>query len=179
MASFWISNAESRIQSFPRLYYMGRDIDHFEHKSWCIYYSLALVLIKSTGWLWFKYSFEYCSWPELSTLPDNPETPGFGPYFPVSSLESEIFGIITKICCFLWYLSFVQAAKYEQTVPVVHTLIRVNEFFFKKWHHMASSQTKSYAFWHHLSSLACQFSMFEDLKGWQPCVAARLERLSR
>jgi len=42
------------------------------------------------------------------------ETPGFGPYFPVFSLESESFGIITKICCFLWYLSFVQAAKYEQ-----------------------------------------------------------------
>ena len=138
MASFWISSAESRIQSFPRLYYIGRDIDHF-HKSWCIYYSLALVLITSTGWLWFKYSFEYCPWPELSTLPDNPETPGFGPNFPVSSLESELFGIITKICCFLWYLSFVQAAKYEQFLFLwcIHWSESMN-FFSKNdiiWHH--------------------------------------------
>jgi len=81
MASFWISSAQSRIQSFPRLYYMGRDIDHF-HKSWCIYYSLALVLIKSTGWLWFKYSFEFCPWPELSTLPDNPGDSRFWTVFP-------------------------------------------------------------------------------------------------
>ena len=31
--------------------------------------------------------------------PDNPGT-DFGPYFLVSSLESEIFGIITKVCVF-------------------------------------------------------------------------------
>ena len=108
------------------------------------------------------------------------ETPDFGPYLLVSGLESDSSRIIAKVAisCRLDF----QTIKF-QIFCVVWATVNMEHFLLINWTvytcDLRRSKSKSIfgtndvicrAIWRHLSLYPHQFSIFDDVGGWQPGV---------
>ena len=101
---FMLKDTQRKVRYYKSLSYNAFVISDVWNRSLCVipfitgqkpraYFTIQLDLIM-VFWV-FKSN------AVLSTLPDNPETPDFEPYLPVSRLESEISRIIAKVYHFL------------------------------------------------------------------------------
>ena len=121
------------------------------------------------------------------------ETPDFGPYLPVSRLESGISRIITKVAIscridfptikifFKYFVLFELLLTWNISLkilvcpPNLKNNVAKYELFMR---YIRQSESTSIfgtndviiccAIWHHLSFLPYQFWIFDDVGGWQP-----------
>ena len=108
------------------------------------------------------------------------ESPDFGPYLPVSRLESDISRIIAKVAiscrldfptikfqifCIVWATVNMEHFHINSGMPLYVYVYVLYESIRILW----TNDVISRATWRNLSFLPYQFSIFDDVGGWQPC----------